>query len=230
MRKLFLFITLLFSATGAFTSQAQAHYKPHVWIGARAGADMSRLSFSPAVNQRWLPGSEGFVSFRYAEQKIFGLIIELGWQQRGWSENFGDDNPLRYKRNLTYLSLPVMSHLYFGSRRFQGFINLGPEVSMLISQSTWANFDYTNPTSSPDWPTRNRQTEQLTAPIKNKFDYGIAAGAGMEFRLTPRHSITLECRFYYGLGNIFPASKADTFGASRSMTLGFSAGYWFRLK
>lgn len=230
MRKLFFLIITLICAACAVQTRAQAHYKSHVWLGGRAGADLSRMSFSPVVDQRWLAGSECYVSFRYAEQKLFGLIVELGWQQRGWSENFGDGNPLRYRRNLTYLSLPIMSHIYFGSRRFLGFVNLGPEVSLLIGESTTANFDYTNPTSSPDWPTRNRRTEQLTAPIKNKFDYGIAAGAGMELRLTPRHSVTLECRFYYGLGNIFPSSKADTFGASRSMTLGFTAGYWFRLR
>lgn len=212
------------------TSQAETHYEPHIWIGGRAGLAMGRMSYSPSVSQRWIMGSTGSVTFRYSEEKVFGVIAELGWEQRGWSENFGEDNPLRYSRQLTYIKLPILSHIYFGSPRFKGFVNLGPEISYLLGSSTSANFDYTHPTTSPDWPTRGRRTEQLTAEITGKFDYGIAAGLGVEFYIRPRHSIVLEARFYYGLGNIFPSSKADTFSASRSMTLDVTLGYNFRLK
>ena len=75
-----------------------------------------------------------------------------------------------------------------------------------------------------------RQTEQLDAKITGTFDYGINAGIGFEFYLRPRHSIVAEARYYFGLGNIFPSSKADTFGGSRNMSLEFSLGYNFRLR
>lgn len=54
---------------------------------------------------------------------------------------------------------------------------------------------------------------------QNKFDYGITAGAGIEFYLRPRHSIVLEARYYFGLGNIFPSTKADYFSASRASAI-----------
>ncbi len=73
-------------------------------------------------------------------------------------------------------------------------------------------------------------TEQMATPIKNKFDYGIAGGAGVEFYISPRNSITLEGRYYFGLGNIFPAAKADTFSASRNTSIEITLGYNFRLK
>lgn len=225
-----LFSLVCLSLFPALTAVAETHYQPHIWLGARAGATMSRMSFSPSVGQRWLMGSEGSLTFRYSEEKFFGVIAEFGWSQRGWSEDFGEDNPLRYRRSLTYLKLPVLSHIYFGSPRFKGFVNLGPELGFLLKSGTSANFDYTNPASSPHWPSRARRTEQLTAEISNRFDYGIMAGAGVEFYVQPRHSIVLEARFYYGLGNIFPSSKADTFSASRNMNLAFSLGYNFRLR
>lgn len=221
-----LVITLFASGT----INAETHYKPHIWLGARGGMTMSRMSFSPSVSQFWEFGSTGAFTFRYSEEKFFGLIAELGWTQRGWSEKFGDDNPLRYSRQLTYINLPLMTHIYFGSPRFKCFVNLGPEIAYLIGSSISSNFDYKNPSSSPDWPTRPRRTEQLTMDITGKFDYGICAGAGFEFYAQPKHSIVAEVRFYYGLGNIFPSSKADTFGASRSMSLDFTLGYNFRLK
>ncbi len=221
---------VILSALSITHASGETHYEPHIWLGAHAGATMSRMSFSPSISQNWLMGSEGAFTFRYSEEKFFGVIAELGWSQRGWNENFGEENPLRYKRTLTYLKLPVLSHIYFGSPRVKGFVNLGPEIGFLFKSGISANFDYTAPSTSPDWPSRPRQTEQLAADVSNRFDYGIMAGAGVEFYILPRHSVVLEARFYYGLGNIFPSSKADTFGASRNMNLAFSLGYNFRLR
>lgn len=210
-------------------SSAQTHYKPRISIGGRSGATMGRMSFSPSVEQKWVMGTTGAVSFRYTEEKLFGLIAELGWVQRGWKEDF-EGAPFEYSRTLTYLQLPIMTHIYFGSRRFKAFVNLGPQVAYLIGDNIKSNFDYRNPSSVEGFPNRNRMTEQMAMEVANKFDYGICADIGGEFYVAPRHSIYLEGRFYFGLGNIYPAAKADTFSASRSMSLEFSLGYYFRLK
>ena len=52
----------------------------------------------------------------------------------------------------------------------------------------------------------------------------------MEMIFRHRHSVLVEGRFYYGLGNIYPASKADTFSASRNMSLEITLGYNFRIR
>lgn len=222
-------IILLLAIVAAATTSAQNHYKPHISIGGRAGVTLSEMSFSPSVKQSWLMGTTGAVTFRYTEEKLFGVIAEFGWGQRGWKENF-EELPLSYSRSLTYLKLPILTHIYFGSPRFKTFINLGPEIAYMIGSSISANFDYQNPTSDPNFPSRGRMTEQLNGEITGKFDYGIEAGLGFEFYVQPRHSIVVEGRFYYGLGNIFPSSKADTFGASRNMSIEVTMGYNFRLK
>lgn len=212
---------------------AETHYKSHISVGAHGGMTLARASFSPSVPQKWGNGITGGFSFRYAEEKLVGVVAELNFVQRGWSEDFSvqeKKSPLSYHRKATYVSIPVMTHINFGGKRIRAIVNLGPEFSYMLSESTSANFDYTDPTSSPDWPKRSRMTEQLTTPIKNKFDYGITAGLGAEFWLTPRNSVYVEARYYYGLGNIFPASKTDTFGASRLMNLAITLGYNFRLK
>lgn len=209
-------------------SQAETHYKPHIAIGARGGISMSQISFSPSVKQSWNMGSTGAITIRYTEEKIFGLIAELGWVQRGWKENY-ELNPFSYNRTLTYINLPVLTHIYFGSRRFKGFVNLGPQVSYMIGDKISADFDYENIATVPNYPA-NRRYEQLNMPIKSKFDYGICASLGMEFYVQPRHSLVLEARYYYGLGNIFSAKKADVFSASRPMSLEITVGYNFRLR
>lgn len=212
----------------ATPATAETHYKAHVSIGAHGGMDMSKMSFSPSVSQGWLNGYTMGVQVRYAEEKLVGILAELNISQRGWSEKFTDQPELSYKRHLTYLDLPIMTHIYFGSKRFKCFVNLGPQFSLMIGDSRSANFDYSNPASA-GIPV-SRHCEQMTMDVKNKFDYGITAGLGFEFYLRPRHSVYVEARFYYGLGNIYGSSKADTFSASRSMNLAFTAGYNFRIK
>lgn len=212
-----------------FSAEAETHYKPHISVGGHAGMTMSEISFSPSVKQSWVNGMGGGVAVRYAEEKIFGLIAELNFEQRGWQENF-EESPLAYSRTLTYLSVPFMTHIYFGSSRFKGFVNLGPEFGLLLGESTSSNFDHGNPFASSDFPTDNRMTEQMVTEVKNKLDYGITAGIGCEYYVHPRHSILMEARLYYGLGNIFPSSKADTFSASRNMSIEVTLGYYFRIK
>mgnify|MGYP002520559848 FL=1 len=221
-------IAMVILLAAALPSQAQKHYREHLWVGVHGGLSMSRQSFSPSIDQKMHNGFTGGVTFRYAEEKIFGLIGELNLVQRGWQENFKDNPELSYKRNLTYISLPIMTHIYFGSRRFKGFVNLGPEISYMLSEDKSANFDYSDPTAAEIPATR--VTRQMTMDIKNRFDYGITAGVGVEFYLRPRHSLVLEARYYFGLGNIFPSTKADYFSASRASAIQVTLGYNFRLR
>jgi hypothetical protein len=45
-----------------------------------------------------------------------------------------------------------------------------------------------------------------------------------------RHSVSIEARYYYGLGSIYGSSKKDAFSASRNNTILITLGYQFRLK
>ncbi|MDE6333831.1 MAG: PorT family protein [Muribaculaceae bacterium] len=211
------------------SASAQTHYKARMSAGVRGGVTLARQDLSPSVPQKFVMGSTGAVTFRYTEEKLFGLVAELGWTQRGWEEDF-EESPLRYSRRFTYVTLPVMTQIIFGGRRAKCFINLGPEFSYMISENISSNFDYNDLSSVTDWPERKRMTEQLGMKVQNKFDYGITGGIGVEFYVQPRHSVTLEGRYYFGLGNIFKASKADTFSASRCTSIEISLGYNFRLR
>ncbi len=208
---------------------AQTHYESHVHVGFHAGRSMSQISFTPSVKQKMYQGITMGVSARYAEERHVGLLGELNITTRGWQEKF-EESPLEYSRKLTYIEVPVMTHIFFGGRNLKGFVNLGPQICYMIGNSISSNFDYMNPHEVPDFPTENRMTEQLSMEIKNKFDYGICAGLGVEGIIRRRHCLKLEGRLYYGLGNIFSAKKKDVFSASRGMCITITLGYMFRLK
>ena len=216
---------MLLSAASAV---AQTHYSSNVAIGVKGGATLYEEFFNPSVSQKFNPGMTAGVMVRYVEEDHFGLLAELNFVQRGWSENF-EEAPYNYSRTLNYVELPVMAHIYFG-RRGKFFFNAGPQVALFLGESTSANFDPKQMASLPDFPYNNRMNEQMLMDATQKLDYGISAGLGGEFNLNKRNSLCIEARFYYGLGNVFPSKRTDTYSASNQMTISATIGYWFRVK
>lgn len=221
-------LTVLFAASEA---SAQRHYVPHVHVGAHGGVSLSNVSFYPHIKEQLLPGMQFGVAFRYAEERHVGIMAEVNIEQRGWKENFEEYNKqFNYLHRTTYVEVPILTHIFFGSRVVKGFFNLGPELCYMISDNIVSNFDYMNLDKVEGFPNENRHTAQMAMKVKNRFDYGITAGAGIEFIVAGRHSLMLEGRYYFGLGNIFPSAKKDYFSASRGTSILVTLGYMFRLK
>ncbi|HIT16025.1 MAG TPA: PorT family protein [Candidatus Avimuribaculum pullicola] len=206
---------------------AQTHYESNISIGVKGGTTFSMIGLSPSVPQTMLMGTTMGVSFRYIEERNFGFIVELNMMQRGWKEKFEYAPQYSYQRRLTYLHLPFLTHIYFGSHKFRGFFNAGPELCFMIGDSYDSNFDINN---LPDFNDDYRETEQFDMEVNSKFDYGISAGLGMEFILKNKHSFLLEGRYYFGIGNVFGSSKSDHFGKSNGSSITVTLGYMFRLK
>lgn len=222
-------VALILLAASVPEISAQTHYEGNIFVGAKGGVDFSRVFFHPSVKQKMAVGGVAGLTFRYIEENHFGIIGELNFEQRGWEENF-EEYPFSYHRTLNYLQVPVMAHIYFGSPRAHFFFNAGPEVGFMIGESTDANFDYRDPASVPGFPLKDRQIDQYTLKADKKIDFGISAGIGGEFFINSRNSVTLEGRFYYGLGNVVKTGRTETFSAANSMSIMVTAGYWFRVK
>lgn len=217
----------LLLAAGA--AKAQRVYSPDFCLGVKGGATLSEMAWSPSVRQGFVTGMTAGIVARYTEEKYFGLIAELNFTQRGWKEALPPETGLEYHRLFSYVELPIMTHIYFGSDKFRGFLNLGPQIGYMIGDRVTANFNYRDVASVEGYPA-NHRTEQLDMKPARKFDYGIAAGIGAEARFARKHSVIIEGRFYYGLANVFPSSRGDVFGATRSMNISITAAYLFRLK
>ena len=232
MRKYLLIICLALIASLSLTEKAAAQrtVEPKFYLGAKGGATWSKMQFNPHARQAMRQGIMMGVAARYTEEKIFGIMAELLFEQRGWREGFEPGEDFSYSRCLNYITLPVLTHIYFGNERIKGFVNLGPSVSYMISSSISADFDYRNPASVAGFPMQYRSVEQMAMEVHNKFDYGILGGVGMEITVARRHSLMLEGRYYFGLGNIFHSSNKDVFSASRNNVVEVSLGYMFRLK
>ena len=137
-------------------------------------------------------GITGGLTARYISEKYFAMIcgaqIELNISQRGWDELFEitttnadgyevteKDPSKTYTRKMTYLDIPFLAHLAFGKDRgLQAFINLGPQIGFLISESeTMKGIDMN------DVRTNSPQKAVYGVKIQNKFDYGIAGATSL---------------------------------------------------
>ncbi len=131
---------------------------------------------------------------------------------------------------MNFIQLPLLTHITFGSSKFKGFFNIGPEFGYMMGSSISVDIDYHDSSIINSLIARNRVSDQMGMEISNKFDYGISGGAGMEYVIKHKHSLLLEARFYYGLGNIYPSSKSDIFAASRGMSVMVSLAYSYRIR
>ena len=109
----------------------------------------------------------------------------------------------------------------------QFFFQAGPQFGYLLGESTKTNFSF----ADINLKDRSSQTcAQDTMSVENKFDYGIAAGMGLELSLKRVGHFLLEGRYYYGLGNIYGDSKRDYFGKSNNSSIVVKLTYLFDLK
>lgn len=222
MKKFIPFIAILFLSLNAY---AQIESPRNILeIGIAGGLNMSKMDVQPTIRQNLLNGINGGLSIRYTSEKYFKMIcaaqLEVNFSQRGWDEDFDDETKNGYSRTLNYIEIPFFAHLAFGKepRGVQFFINLGPQIGFLISDSE----DYKG-----EWAIESRPSTIQPIygkEIQNKFEYGIAGGLGLELK-TKAGNFFIEGRYYYGLSDIFSNSKTDDFGRSANTTIYARLGY-----
>lgn len=223
-----LFAVILLMTLMAPVAFSQTHFASRVDIGVKGGVTFSEVMFKPSIIQKFGLGKTAGITFRYSEENHFGLLAEVNFVQRGWAEKF-EDQPYSYQRILNYVEIPVMSHIYFG-RRGKFFFNAGPEVAIYMGDKIKSNFDVNNISDLDDFAKDHRRTEQLSMQVSQKVDFGIVGGLGGEFSLNHRNSLAVEARLYYGIGNVMPSGRQDTFSVSNQLSISVTAGYWFRIK
>ena len=180
---------------------AKAEKKPfsqNLRIGAKGGVNFSKVIFLPSMKDPFTLKYNAGVVGRWITERHFGLQAELSYSMRGWEREFINPQQIEagyeYSRNLNYLELPLMTHIYFGGKAFRCFFNLGPQVGLFLSDK-----ETTNIKPSVNYP-------EVGKAIENKFDWGICGGGGMEI-FSKTGSYIVEARYYYGLGNIFKNSR-----------------------
>ena len=209
------------------TASAQTRIPREVYVGAIGGANLSSYTFYPKVTQKMTPCYTAGVALRYIEETYFGLQVELLLTQRAYADDYEEMPDLNYTRKLTYIEVPAMAHIYFNvGKRNQVAIDLGPKVAWFISDAISTNMP--DDFGMEGSPYEGYTYEHHSLAIKKTFDYGIQAGLGYEFKLNSKMSLQLQGRYYYGLGNLWPDSKADAFEQSSNSSIQIVAALWWK--
>lgn len=214
-------------------------------VGFNGGYALSNVGFVPKVSQTMLGDVTGGLTMRYVCEKYFKTICsvqaEVNYTRTGWKERIWDIHdapcintitglPEAYQREITYVQVPVFAHLAWGKEHkgAQFFFQVGPQVGYMLSEKTSSNFNYEDALLTD--PERvNHTIAQDSMAVENKFDYGIAAGLGMEVAVGRLGHLQIEGRYYYGLGNIYGDSKKDYFSKSNFSSIILKIAWLFRL-
>lgn len=220
---------LLCLAVGHANAQKE-EFKKALYFGVGGGMLSSSIDFMPSKTLLFNTGVHGGVSAKFISEKNLGLIIELNYAQKGWKEEFDEESDYEYGRQLQYVELPFMTHVYFGNRvRF--VFNAGPQIGFMLGDKTVMNdsfaeyLEYAQETA-PDEPAVAQYFGKM-----RKFDYGLTGGLGIEFN-TGIGLMQLEGRYYFGLGDIFENrdSKGSIFSRSANRNIVAKLTYYFQLK
>ena len=209
MRFCILPVIILLLSGSALVAQDRL-MKPELYIGANFGITESKIMFNPTVDQGFLRGYNGGLVMRYIAEQNVGMQAELNFSQRGWTESSG-----QYARQLNYIELPFMTHIFMGKRsRF--FINIGPKISYLLLESVKTN------------DTKLTAAERSTV-VQHPFDYGICTGLGFLVNIKGK-IFQLDTRANYSLSDVFANTKRDVFSTSNNFNLSVNLAWLLKVK
>ncbi|MDY6800939.1 MAG: porin family protein [Bacteroidota bacterium] len=212
MKKHFIILLLLFVSTSPFAQNKD--FEPVAQFGIRQGINYSSVLFSPGINQGIKLGYTGGFVFKYSNEKNLALQIELNFSQKGWLEDL-DTLPNSYQRNLDYIELPFLTHIYFGKRNVKFYVNIGPSVGYLINDQIKSEINN---------ELYNREYYELE--IDNKFDFNVLAGLGLIID-TEIGSFQTGFRYAMTLTDIFKYTSDSIFENSQNQVIAFSLTYYF---
>lgn len=204
----------MFLGTTLSVTAQYVDFKTEYSIGVHGGLIESKMAFYPYnPSQSYKQSYSGGIQFRAITEKYFGTQIELNYIERGWKEKSDDYS---FEHQLTYLEIPLMTHITFGNEYIHWFMNIGPCISFLLD----------NQISGIGYQAFQKDQPQQHQSIENKIDYGIIGGTGLEYR-TPIGPIQIEARYNFGLGDLFENKSTAPVRTSRSTYLNFTVGYLF---
>ena len=233
-KRIKLLIVILLATFSSVKSQV-GERRNEFRVGVTSGLSMNSVDFDPTIKQGKLMGYTGGVAVKYICEKYFktlcALQVEVNYAKLGWKEEIlnaaGAKLPDAYRREMNYIQIPMFANLAWGreERGVMFYILAGPQVGFCFSDASKKSSVWTlNSEGNPDRP--NNMYAQYGLKIDHKFDYGIAAGAGLEINTAKLGHFTLEGRYYYGLGDIFGNSKKDVFSRSANGTVVVKLGYY----
>ena len=197
-------------------------------VGFNAGYTLNQVMFNPTIQQKFKGAPTFGFTARYTCEKYFkslcSIQLEVNYTNLGWEELIETSNDT-YKRDISYIQIPLLARMGWGYEQKGAlfYVVAGPQVGFYLGDKGHKGGLFNDSTLNLR---PGQVNQQYDMPVKNKFEYGITAGAGLEVN-TKIGYFLLEGRYYYGLSDIFGNGKKDVFGRSANGTIVVKASYLF---
>ena len=188
---------------------------PEIYFGIHGGVTASSVLFNPTVanmtpiTNACVLGGNGGLMFRYARHKFCAVQVELNYLHRGWAEK---NDAGSYSRELHYIELPLLMNINFGSDRWRGFFNLGPQIGYCVKDEGGKG-------------TELNSTTVHYQPIDHPFDWGLATGLGFYYRSRHAGLYQLEARFDFSFGGLYGTAPIDHFNMASPIDLSINLAW-----
>lgn len=213
MRK-YLFIVLICFLTLPIIAQDE-EFKSFYAFGVKQGASYTSVNFDPSIKTDPHVGYHGGLVFKFQNEKLFALQVELNYSKKGWTENL-DTIDNSYNRNMGYIELPLMTQLVIGKRpNLKYYLNVGTSFAYLLSEK-----------ESVVVNDETYRREYYEKKIENKFDYSIVAEVGLAY-ITGIGEFQFGLRYQITLTDLFEINDDSTFRGSQNTLWNFSVSYFF---
>lgn len=208
------FLTMLSLVCLGYAAEAQT-----ISVGPRVGATFSKINYSgeeeDEVNDQ-IDSNAGIQVGAVANvmvNDLFSIQPELLYVQKGFK---AEDEGITVKQKSSYLEVPVLAKISFGSEQFKGFVTAGPSVGYWLSAKSKAEMGGEEMSEDYEFEDEDNRTE-LGANFGVGVAYGLGAGA-----------LNLDVRYGFGLSSLYEETDGDD-SKVKNRVLGVSLAYLFSL-
>jgi Outer membrane protein beta-barrel domain len=213
LKSLFITLTLVLLLKSLAFSQTE-EFKTTYSFGIKQGINYSSVLFNPRLNQGIMLGYNGGLVYKFHNEKLFGLQLELIFSQKGWTEDLDTINN-SYSRKLNYLEIPLITQIIFGKRSTKIYVNLGTSFGYLLSESE-------TKTINDDEFTLDYYSNK----VDNKFDYSGLGELGTYFN-TSFGELQIGIRYQMTLTDLFDSTADSQFLNTKNQVWNLSVTWFF---
>lgn len=202
MKKLFL--GLIINSVICITVNAQSKFS----LGPTAGVGASWLK-NPSKSDGKLAANAG-LSLVYSATPHFGIGLDAKYSFEGEKTSLGT---IKQTIDLNYLRLPLKAIYFFNDYgdRLRPKVFVGPSFGFLAGGKTKTDFG----SSVSEVPSKN---------LYNTFDFGVTAGAGLNYRLVKNTWFNLDANYNHGITDIDKIANSKSRNRNVMLNVGVNFG------
>jgi hypothetical protein len=202
-KTLFVFTLLCGIATGAMAQETA--------IGVTIGTGNSWLS-QQAGRQLFHPAWNVGGTFLYSTARHWGFGFDIKYSSEGRTTRYAPDDHVE-RLNLDYVRVPIRATYFFNG--------LDKNVRLKVSLAPTMGFLAAARYIIRDADGHEVSNNSANADV-NGFDFGLTAGAGINFRIAEKAWLTTELSYYNGFTNV-----AKVGGTTMNRNLALNVGVMF---